>query len=604
MTWTTSDIPDLAGTVAVVTGANGGLGLETADALAAAGAHVVMAARNQEKAALARLDIAGRHPTASLELVELDLGDLASVRDAAAGILGAHERIDLLVNNAGLMAMPESRTVDGFEMQFGVDHLGHFALTAHLLDALLRARAARVVTVTSTARHMGRAVDPTNPHLEGNYEAWRAYAQAKTANYHFALGLDRRLRAARASTRSLAAHPGLSNTELQARTVAEGGGGWAAGFFHTLSRTIGMTPATTARQLYGPMFGVRAAGRLPVAPVPKPDAPPLWEAGGDGRRRRMLAAGGSTDTDRCRRPAAGGARVRADVRRDRRRRRSGSAAGGPTRVPGLDATIVTLSGGLRSAARTGSQAVRARRGRRLTSSSQTVPLADERRAVEGRPSPLGVAMPECVDVRVPAAPGLPGAGSPLSVERRTLPARLVGSWGASGSTASPVVIQSMPSGPTPSRHPRWRLPAPDGMPDRIVVASVRPSSPSARRRPTSADDDPLPTRQAGVDLPVGREGGIHGQAHEPALAVRDDAGHRGDGLHAADHCAHRAAAFGHQWRAVREDGDLPRAGEHPDGRGHLEHGRPRSGGRRRGGGKRWVPRDTDATTTSARSRSS
>ena len=294
MTWTTSDIPDLAGTVAVVTGANGGLGLETADALAAAGAHVVMAARNQEKAALARLDIAGRHPTASLELVELDLGDLASVRDAAAGILGAHERIDLLVNNAGLMAMPESRTVDGFEMQFGVDHLGHFALTAHLLDALLRARAARVVTVTSTARHMGRAVDPTNPHLEGNYEAWRAYAQAKTANYHFALGLDRRLRAARASTRSLAAHPGLSNTELQARTVAEGGGGWAAGFFHTLSRTIGMTPARGALpqlraatdpgadggQLYGPMFGGSGPPvRLPVAPVPGLDATidTLWE---------------------------------------------------------------------------------------------------------------------------------------------------------------------------------------------------------------------------------------------------------------------------------------------------------------------------------------
>ena len=121
----------------------------------------------------------------------LDLGDLSVVSAAATTILAAHERVDLLVNNAGVMAMPQRTTVDGFEMQFGVDHLGHWALTAHLLPALLRAPAARVVTVTSTARHRAlRALDPADPHMRKNYGAWTAYAQAKMANFHFGLGLQ------------------------------------------------------------------------------------------------------------------------------------------------------------------------------------------------------------------------------------------------------------------------------------------------------------------------------------------------------------------------------------------------------------------------------
>jgi len=243
--WTTEDIPDLSGRVAVVTGANGGLGLETARALAGAGAHVVMAARDQAKAAAAEADIRATTPEASLEVVELDLGSLQSVADAAATISARHPAVDILVNNAGLMGIPERRTADGFEMQLGVDHLGHFAFTAHLLGNLLAAPAARVVTVTSTAHHMGRAVDPENPHLHGRYGPWRAYGQAKLANFHFGLGLQQRLADAGAPAQSLIAHPGLSHTDLQVVSAREEGGYWAR-FFRRAAASSGMSPARGA----------------------------------------------------------------------------------------------------------------------------------------------------------------------------------------------------------------------------------------------------------------------------------------------------------------------------------------------------------------------
>ena len=246
MSWTAADIPDLTGRVAVVTGANGGLGLETARALAGAGAHVVMAARNQEKAQRALADIRAGLPDVSLEVVPLDLGSQASVREAAEQILAKHEQIDILVNNAGVMGIPERSTADGFEMQFGTNHLGHYALTALLMPALLRARAARIVTVTSTAHHMGRAVDPANPHLHGRYRPWRAYGQSKLANFHFGVGLQRRLEAAGAPASSLIAHPGLSNTDLQAVSVQETGGGLSQKFFHWLAGATGMSPADGA----------------------------------------------------------------------------------------------------------------------------------------------------------------------------------------------------------------------------------------------------------------------------------------------------------------------------------------------------------------------
>jgi NAD(P)-dependent dehydrogenase (short-subunit alcohol dehydrogenase family) len=268
MGWTAADIPDQKGRTAVVTGANGGLGLETTRALAAAGAHVVMTARNQDKATAAVAEIRRTVTDPSLQVVALDLGSQASVREAAERILAAHDTIDVLVNNAGVMGIPERRTADGFEMQFGVDHLGHYALTALVMPALLRAGAARVVTVTSTAHHMGRAVDPANPHLEGRYGAWRAYGQAKLANFHFGIGLQRRFEAAGVPAASLIAHPGLSNTELQAVSVQETGGGVSQKFFHQLAMRVGMSPAEGALsqlraatdpsakggEFYGPLF--------------------------------------------------------------------------------------------------------------------------------------------------------------------------------------------------------------------------------------------------------------------------------------------------------------------------------------------------------------
>ena len=243
MAWSTSDIPPLAGRVAVVTGANGGLGLETALALARAGADVVMAARDAEKAENAEQRIRRVVPDASLTIVALDLGSLASVRTASAEILAKHDRVDILVNNAGLMGIPEQQTTDGFEMQFGVNHLGHFALTSHLLAALLRAEAARIVSVTSTAHHMGHSVDPKNPHLHGNYTPWRAYGQSKLANFHFGIGLHRMLSNAGARASSLIAHPGLSNTDLQTTSVVQTDGGQSQRFWQTMAVRTGMSPA-------------------------------------------------------------------------------------------------------------------------------------------------------------------------------------------------------------------------------------------------------------------------------------------------------------------------------------------------------------------------
>jgi NAD(P)-dependent dehydrogenase (short-subunit alcohol dehydrogenase family) len=245
MSWSASDIPEQGGRVVVVTGANGGLGLETTRELARKGAHVVMAVRNQQKAQDAVADVRASVPDAALELVPLDLGSQASVRAAAEQIMGAHERIDLLFNNAGVMGIPQRKTVDGYEMQLGVDHLGHWTLTALLLPALLQSPS-RIVTVTSTAHHMGRAVDPANPHLDGRYRPWRAYGQAKLANFHFGLGLQRELERAGASTASLIAHPGLSNTDLQTVSVQETGGGASQRFFQTLAQRTGMPPARGA----------------------------------------------------------------------------------------------------------------------------------------------------------------------------------------------------------------------------------------------------------------------------------------------------------------------------------------------------------------------
>jgi NAD(P)-dependent dehydrogenase (short-subunit alcohol dehydrogenase family) len=272
VSWTVADIPDQTGRTAVVTGANGGLGLETAKALAARGAHVVMAARDQDKAAAAEQEIRAHARDASLEIVAVDLGDQSSVKDATATIAEDHPVVDLLVNNAGVMAVPERRTADGYEMQLGVNHLGHWTFTAGLLGPLLRAavggRHPRVVTVTSVARFTGGPVDPGNPHMIGRYDPWKAYGQAKLANFYFGLGLHRQAEAAGVDLASLLAHPGLTNTDLQSRTNREGGAGFLGPFFDRATDVLGMSPAVGARmqlraatdpaarsgQLYAPAF--------------------------------------------------------------------------------------------------------------------------------------------------------------------------------------------------------------------------------------------------------------------------------------------------------------------------------------------------------------
>jgi len=246
MTWSAGDIPDQTGRLAVVTGANGGLGLETTRALAQHGAHVIMAARNLGKAETANQDILAVTPGASLEVRPLDLVSLASVRQFATDVTTDHEVIDILVNNAGVMAPPYRETVDGFELQFGTNHLGHFALTALLMPALLRSKRARVVTVTSTGRHFGGRLNVDDPHYRSGYQPWTSYGQSKMANLHFAVELNRRLHASGARVESLVAHPGFSNTNLQAQSVAASDGALSQRFFHIAVGWLGMTPTRGA----------------------------------------------------------------------------------------------------------------------------------------------------------------------------------------------------------------------------------------------------------------------------------------------------------------------------------------------------------------------
>ncbi len=198
----------------VVTGANSGLGLITALELARAGARVVLACRNVAKGEAARREIEAAAPGAPLELEELDLASLESVRAFAERFRSAHDGLDLLINNAGVMAPPRRQTADGFELQFGTNHLGHFALTGRLIGAMEGREDARVVTLSSTAHRTGR-ISFDNLGGERHYFRWRAYGQSKLANLLFALELERRLSAADSTIKSMAAHPGYAATNLQ-----------------------------------------------------------------------------------------------------------------------------------------------------------------------------------------------------------------------------------------------------------------------------------------------------------------------------------------------------------------------------------------------------
>jgi len=211
--WTADDVPDQHGRVAVITGGSGGLGLETARVLSAHGATVVLAGRDQAKLARAVGELQAARPDASVQTAELDLASLDSVRKTAADLSGRFATLDLLINNAGLMFPPYGLTKDGYELQFGTNHLGHFALTGLLLPQLLAVPGSRIVTVSSNGHRAGR-MNFADLNSARRYERHLAYGQSKLANLMFTYELQRRLAAAKASTMALAAHPGTAQTEL------------------------------------------------------------------------------------------------------------------------------------------------------------------------------------------------------------------------------------------------------------------------------------------------------------------------------------------------------------------------------------------------------
>ena len=213
MAWTLNDLPDLSGRTIVITGGNSGIGFEAAKASLANGARVIIACRDAEKAQKACAAVREMSSSGTIEAVALDLASLASVRACADELTKRCPQLDVLVNNAGVMAIPKRETEDGFEMQFGTNHLGHFALSALLYPLLGQAPGARIVTVSSLAHNFG-FLNLADLHGRWLYDPWLAYGQSKLANLYFAYELDRRLRAAGRPIESLACHPGISETNL------------------------------------------------------------------------------------------------------------------------------------------------------------------------------------------------------------------------------------------------------------------------------------------------------------------------------------------------------------------------------------------------------
>ena len=287
--WTAADIPDQTGRTAVVTGSNAGLGLEIAAQLAGHGARVVMACRNQDKAAKAADEIrarAGRD--VELDVRKLDLSDLASVRAFAAELVAEATPIDLLINNAGLMAVDHELTTDGFEMQLGVNHLGHFVLTAELLALMVHTPGSRIASMSSMGHRMG-SMHFDDLMFERRYHRWPPYFQSKLANLLFTAELQRRLESTGASTMALAAHPGGSHTDLG--TEGSGITNWIGGAFMWMGQEpargalpmlrAATDPHAAGGQYYGPHR--RMMGR-PVLETPsrrarnQADARRLWAA--------------------------------------------------------------------------------------------------------------------------------------------------------------------------------------------------------------------------------------------------------------------------------------------------------------------------------------
>ena len=295
MKWNASDIPDLKGKIVLVTGANSGLGYQESLALARKGAMVIMAVRDRNKGNAACERIKAEIPDAELLVMKLDLANIESIKHVADTYLEEFERLDILINNAGLMAVPLLRTTQGFEMQFGTNHLGHFALTALLIDIINRTPSSRIVNVSSMAYRMGK-INFDDLNWEKSYNRWTAYGQSKLANLLFTIELDRRLKLAEKQTIVATAHPGYSATNLQIRGAEIEGAKFKKSIMNLSNSLLGQSackgalpilyaataPDVVSSRFYGPdgllgMHGYPREVRMDPVRVNPVVAAKLWE---------------------------------------------------------------------------------------------------------------------------------------------------------------------------------------------------------------------------------------------------------------------------------------------------------------------------------------
>lgn len=294
--WTALDIPDLKGKTVIITGANSGLGWQASLELARKKARVIMAVRNRDKGQEAKDRILTLVPDSEIFVMKLDLANIESIKHFADTFHEEFQQLDILINNAGVMALPLMRTAQGFEMQFGVNHLGHFVLTALLIDIINKTRGSRIINVSSLAYRNGE-INFDDLNWEKSYSKWKAYNQSKLANLLFTIELDRRLDLAGKGTLTAAAHPGFAATNLQIRGPELEGSGFKKVFFQfanliaAQSASMGVLPilfAATSSEtkkggFYGPdgllkMRGYPAEDIMDPSRVKPMEALRLWEA--------------------------------------------------------------------------------------------------------------------------------------------------------------------------------------------------------------------------------------------------------------------------------------------------------------------------------------
>ncbi len=292
MVWSTALIPDQGGRIALITGANSGLGFDTALALLQKNATVILGCRSIDKSEKARQELLSRTGFGRIELLEIDLADLVQVNKAADQIARKFKKLDLLINNAGVMAPPLTYSKQGLELQFAVNHLSHMALTLKLLPLMANQPGARVVTVSSGAQYMGK-INWSDLQGECNYDPWASYSQSKLANVMFALELDQRLKNSNIDIASLSAHPGLARTNLQLTTIAANGS-WQASIVYKIMNPIFQSSSMGALsqllaatdlnaksgEQYGPRFNLRGHPQLckvASSALDKNERARLWE---------------------------------------------------------------------------------------------------------------------------------------------------------------------------------------------------------------------------------------------------------------------------------------------------------------------------------------